>query len=133
MGVYFDNMKKRLIIWSAIAFSLSILLGLTLSIFPETPINETDHLELTILPSPPETATVKDKEQIEQLLTALYTADKEFAGFSFESGWIMHIRYRNRSYMFVDSYVRSGSRIWKIDQSSYETLLKMGKQLCEDF
>ena len=126
-------MKKRLIIWSVIAFSLSILLGLALSIFPETPINETDHLELTILPSPPETATVKDKEQIEQLLTVLYEADKEFAGFSFESGWIMHIRYRNRSYMFMDSYVLSGSRIWKIDQSSYETLLKMGKQLCEDF
>lgn len=104
-----------------------------LSIFPETPISETDHLELTILPSPPETATVKDKEQIEQLLTVLYEADKEFAGFSFESGWIMHIRYRNRSYMFMDSYVLSGNRIWKIDQSSYETLLKMGKQLCEDF
>ena len=108
-----------------------IVLWRLLSIFPATPVTENDYLELTILPSPPETAAVKDKEQIDKLLTVLYEADKEFAGFSFESGWIMHIRYRNRSYMFVDSYVRCGSRIWKIEKSSYETLLKMGKQLCE--
>ncbi|MBR3312471.1 MAG: hypothetical protein IKG15_11705 [Solobacterium sp.] len=125
--------NKKSIIWAIIVVCLLIALNWMLSLFPEMPITENDQLELTILPSPPETATIQDKEQIEQLLTALYTADKEFAGFSFESGWIMHIRYRNRSYMFVDSYVRSGSRIWKIDQSSYETLLKMGKQLCKDF
>lgn len=126
-------MKKKSIIWFIIAVCLLIVMNWMLSLFPELPVTENDHMELTILPSPPEAATVKDKEQIEQLLTVLYEADKEFAGFSFESGWIMHIRYRNRSYMFMDSYVLSGNRIWKIDQSSYETLLKMGKQLCEDF
>ena len=126
-------MKKKSIIWFIIAVCLLIVMNWMLSLFPELPVTENDHMELTILPSPPETATIENKEQIEQLLTVLYEANKEFAGFSFESGWIMHIRYRNHSYIIVDSYVRCGNRIWKMDLSSYEKLLKMGKQSCKDF
>ena len=102
-----------------------------LSRFPKITIKPNEPLAIIVMPSPPETIICHDNKNIEIIINAINNCEKHFSGFSFLSGWLIHIRYQNQSYIINETSIRCGSRIWRIDIDTYQKLSQLLETLRE--
>ena len=98
-----------------------------LTIFPKLSLKENEQLDVIVMPSPPNKISYEDEECITSIIDLINNCEKHFSGFSFSSGWQIHIRYLNQSYFVNEASIRKGVRVWNIDTDTYKRISQLFK------